>query len=273
MARTRSFSLLFVILLGALVAPAIAFPQEYTVEPAFGVAGFAAQDIVPITFWDLTLREMAIVLALAISPLLLAPVEIVFAAKVLSLLGFRRIARGNVLAHSIRNAIYGSIQKRPGISPGELAAETGISRGALAYHLALLRALGKIVLVKDHGAVCCFENSGTFNRCEQLMLTCLRSDTGRKILRALARSPGLSRAELGQILCVSGPTVTWHMKRLASDGAVSISRQGKFCRYVISDEMTAFLKRAGSTGEGYEILSTGENGMIPRAAWAQPAES
>ena len=273
MKSAPAYILLLVFLCIALSAPVFALPPEYTIEPSFGSIGMAAADVAPITFWDLTLREMAIVLALAISPLLLAPVEIVFAAKVLSLLGFRRIARGNVLANSIRNAIYGRIRKSPGISPGELAAETGISRGALAYHLALLRAMGKIVLVKDHGAVCCFENSDTLNRCEQLMLTCLRSDTGRKILRALARTPGLSRAELGQILCVSGPTVTWHMKRLASDGAVSISRQGKFCRYVISDEMTAFLKRAGSSWGGCEILSPGDSGVIPRAAWAQPAES
>ena len=248
MARTRSFSLLLVVLLGALAVPAIAFPQDYTIEPAFGVAGIAAQDIVPITFWDLTLREMAIVLALAISPLLLAPVEIGFTIKVLSFLGFRRIARGNVLTNSVRNAIYGRIRTRPGISPGVLAAETGISRGALAYHLALLRGLGKIVLVKDHGAVCCFENSGTFTRCEQLMLSCLRSDTGRKILHALARTPGLSRAELGQILCVSGPTVTWHMKRLTADGVVDVSRDGRFSRYAISEEMTAFLQRTGGDG-------------------------
>ena len=273
MKRTLVPALLFVVLLAVLAVPAVALPAQYTVEPAFGATGMAAPDIIPITIWDLTLREMAIVLVLAVSPLLLAPVEIFFAIKLLSFLGFRRIARGNILANSVRNTLYRCIRERPGISGGELAEEAGISRGALAYHIALLRAFGKIVLVKNHGAVCCFENSGAYSRCEQTMLNCLHSDTGKKILRALAATPGLSRAELGQVLSVSGPTVTWHMKRLAADGAVNVSRDGKFSRYVISEEMTIFLKRAGFSRGCYSLLSTGESGTIPRTALAGPAES
>jgi predicted transcriptional regulator len=273
MKRMLFSAVLFVLLLAMLAVPAVALPQEYTVEPAFGTTGAAATDVVPTTFWDLNLREMTIIGALAISPLLLIPVEIFFALKLLSFLGFRRIARGNVLANSVRNTIYVCIRERPGISPGELAEEAGISRGALAYHLTLLRALGKVILVKNHSSVSCFENSGAYNRCEQKMLNCLRTDTGRKILRALSMTPGLSRAEIGLVLGVSGPTVTWHMKRLAADGIVMVSRDGKFSRHVISEEMTAFLKRTGFF-RGFSSASPGgEGSAIPRAALAGSAES
>jgi predicted transcriptional regulator len=273
MKRTLFSAVLFVLLLAILAVPAVALPQEYTVEPAFGTIGAAATDVVPITFWNLNLREMTIIGALALSPLLLIPVEIFFALKLLSFLGFRRIARGNVLANSVRNTLYVCIRERPGISLGELAGEAGISRGALAYHLTLLRALGKIVMVKNHSSISCFENSGTYNCCEQKMLSCLRTDTGRKILRALAMTPGLSRAELGQVLGLSGPTVTWHMKRLAADGIVTVSREGKCSRHAISIEMTAFLKRTGCIGRFSSTSPVGEGSAIPRAALAGSAES
>lgn len=273
MKRMLFSAMVFTFLFATLAVPAAGLAEYYTVEPAFGATGTAATDIAPITFWDLSLREMVIIGALAISPLLLAPVEILFAIKLLSFLGFRRIARGNVLANSIRNTIYGCIRERPGISPGELAGVTGVSRGALAYHITLLRALGKIVIVKNHGAVSCFENTGTYNCGEQKMLNCLRTDTGQKILRALTGIPGLSRAELGQILDVSGPTVTWHMKRLAADGIVSVSRDGKYSRYFISEEMTAFIKRTGCIGGSCNTSSAGEGIAILRTALTGPAES
>ena len=110
-----------------------------------------APDVVPITFWNLTLREMVIIVALAISPVLVFPVEIFFALKLLSCFGFRRIARSNILASTIRNTIFSLIRSRPGISFVELLQETAISRGALTYHLALMRITGKIILLEDHG--------------------------------------------------------------------------------------------------------------------------
>jgi predicted transcriptional regulator len=273
MKRMLVIAVSLVVLLALLAAPAAAFVQEYTVEPAFGAVGIAAENIGPVTYWDLTPREMAIIGALAISPLLLIPVELFFAIKLLSFLGFRRIARKNVLLNSVRNTIYTCIRERPGISSGELATVAGISRGALAYHITLLRALGKIVLIKNHGAVSCFENSGTYNRREQQVLNYLRTDTGRKILDALAGTPGLSRAELGEMLGVSGPSVTWHMKRLAADGIVMVRREGKFSRYVISEEMTRFLNRTGCDRESYPVSSAGEGSTIPWAVFAGPAES
>lgn len=273
MARPWSLILVSGILLALLAVPAGAFPQEYTVEPGFGAVGTAAGDIVTLSFGDLTPREMAIVMALAISPLLLVPAEILFALKLLSFLGFRRIVRGNVLNNAVRMAIYRSIRERPGISPGELAGETGTSRGALAYHIALLRATGKIVLVKTHGTNGCFENSGTFSRSELTMVSCFRSEAAQKILRTLAATPGLSRAELGQILGVSGPTVTWHMKRLASDGAVRVSREGKFSRYVLSDDMAAIMKRTGIGTMHCRNSASGDGDPIRAAVLTGPVES
>jgi predicted transcriptional regulator len=243
MKRVRVSVLLLVVVCMALAVPAVAFPQDYTVEPAFGAVGTAAQDVVPVTFWDLTLREMIIIGALAISPACIFPVEIFFSLKLLSCFGFRRIARGNILTSTIRNTLYLLIRSRPGISFVSLIQETGISRGALTYHLALLRFSGKIIPMKEHGITGYFENSGKYDRNERIVLKYLRQDTDRQILSVLTKSPLMSRRDLEKVLGVSGPTVSWHMKRLIDDGILSIRKDGRFSRYILSDPARSCLEK------------------------------
>ncbi|MDD4136641.1 MAG: winged helix-turn-helix transcriptional regulator [Methanoregula sp.] len=234
MKRVLYPAVLLVLLATALAAPAVALPSQYTVEPAFGVVGMAAADVAPITFWDLTIREMVIIGVLAISPVFVFPVEIFFALKLISCFGFRRIARSNVLASTIRNTIYNFIRSRPGISFIELLQETRISRGALTYHLTIMQITGKIVILKDHGISSYFENSGKYDKGEQKVLKYLRQDTDKQILVALSGKPLMSRRDFEKILGVSGPTVTWHMKRLIDDGLLSLCKDGRFSRYVLS---------------------------------------
>jgi predicted transcriptional regulator len=245
MKRALFFTVLFTFLSVALAAPVSALPHGYLIEPAFGATGYAAPDVVPITFWDLTLREMVIIAALAISPLLVFPVEIFFALKLLSCFGFRRIARGNILDSTIRNTIFCLIRSRPGISFLELLQETAISRGALTYHLALMRITGKIILLEDHGITSYFENSGKYNPGEQKLLKYLRQDTDRQILLTLARRPMMSRRDFEKILGISGPTITWHMRRLIEDELLTLHKVGKFSRYELSSRTRSCLEKYG----------------------------
>jgi predicted transcriptional regulator len=245
MKRALSPAVLLIFLFIVLAAPAAAFPEEYTVEPAFGTVGTAAADVLPISFWDLTLREMVIIGALAISPAFVFPVEIFFALKLLSCFGFRRIRRSNILASPVRNTLYGLIRSRPGISLAGMVEETGISRGALTYHLTLMRVSGKITLLHDHGSTGYFENSGKYDESGQKVLKYLRQDTDKQILLALAGTPLLSRRDFEQILRISGPTVTWHMKRLIDDGLLTLHKDGRFSRYSLSAETLSYLSTYG----------------------------
>ena len=237
------FAAILLIFFLAFTVPAGALPQEYTVEPAFGAIGMTGADVAPITFWDLTLREMVIIGALAISPALVFPVEIFFALKLLSCFGFRRIARSNILASTIRNTLYSLIRSRPGISFVELLQETEISRGTLTYHLTLMRISGKIVPLADHGITGYFENSGKYDQNEQKVLKYLRQDTDRQILFALAHRPLMSRRDFENVLGVSGPTISWHMKRLIDDGLLSIRKDGRFSRYDLSERTRSCLEK------------------------------
>lgn len=233
------------VLLLLFAVPTAALPATYIVEPAFGAAGFAAPDVIPVSFWDLTLREMVIIAALAVTPVFVMPLEILFAAKVVSFLGFRRIVRANILASPVRSTLFARIREEPGISFAGLLDGMELSRGALTYHLMLLRLSGKIVFAGSHGITRYFENSDRYESGEREMITYLRQDTDRQILLALQNTSSLSRQDFEKLLGVSGPTVTWHMKRLAGDGLLSIRKDGRYSRYSLSDRAIGYFRKHG----------------------------
>lgn len=243
------------VLLLCLFAPAAAFtPGGYIIEPAYGATGTPAADLVPITFWDLTLREMAIVAVLSCCPFLVFPVELFFAVKILAILGFRKITGKNALDNATRERVYRIVISKPGIRSGELMEQAGISRGALNYHLEILKCLGKITVLKTRGTISYFGNSGTFDLAGQKVCNALNHERERKILKELLRHPERSRAGLAAVLNVSGPTVTWHINRLCADGILLVKKEGRHCRYVLTGE---------SAGSIRKFLGAAPAGTIP----------
>ena len=55
----------------------------------------------------------------------------------------------------------------------------------------------------------------------------LRSRTEKEILNILRTSPGISRKEVSKILNISGPSVSWHIKRLESIDVVEVRQKGR----------------------------------------------
>jgi len=243
-----------IILLAALLmAPASALARGYTVAPGYGSSGTPAPDLAPITFWDLSPGEMVIVGALAVSPVLVFPIEFLLMIKLFSCLAFRRVARANILSNLTRNMVYSCIAGNPGISPAALARETGISRGTLNYHVALLKFSGKIAVAKTRGSIGYFENNAKYDDFFQIVLKHLRTESERTILEVLAVRPGSTRSDLERILAVSGPTVTWHMQRMRADNLLSIRKDGRHTRYFLN----------GRTLECLRVFSCRDPASVP----------
>jgi predicted transcriptional regulator len=106
-----------------------------------------------------------------------------------------------------------------------------------------MRISGKIVPLADHGITGYFENSGKYDQDELKVLKYLRQDTDRQILFALAGNPLMSRRDFEKVLGISGPTISWHMKRLIDDGLLSIRKDGRFSRYVLSERTRFCLEK------------------------------
>jgi predicted transcriptional regulator len=247
MKRELFLASLLIVIVVLLAAP-VAAAGDYSVTPAYGSTGTPVPDLAPVSFWDLSWQDMAIVMALLLCPICVIPLEILFASKLLAFLGFRRIARRNILEQGTRSEIYQLIIANPGISFPSLKERLGLSRGTLTYHLLQLSAQHKIVIRKSNGRTSYFENNGRFDGIEQKILSHLANEQEKRILDHLLSSPGSSRQDLERVLGVSGPTITWYMKRLLSDGILSLRKDGRYSRYSLSAEVAGILSPLQNPG-------------------------
>ncbi len=221
------------------------FGNGYVVTPATDadIQGLTPGDTVRVSFWDLPPRVMALSVALSISPLLLFPVELFFLLKGIAFLGYRKITAGTVLMSEKRSRIYDTIKANPGIYFNELSQKTGINRGTLRYHLALLRMTGKISALVIEADIRYFENSGKFTETEQKVLKFLRNQKDRAIFEYLINNFATTRHDLETMLGISGAAVTWHMNRLRDAGILTVTRTGKTTRYTLDPEARKYLNK------------------------------
>jgi len=196
-----------------------------------------------ITFWELPPRLMLITVLQSISPVLIVPLGLFFFLQGLAFLGYRKITPGNVLGSPARSLIFEKIQANPGIYFNELSRETGLNRGSLRYHLALMRVTGKISTLVMDGDIRYFENSGRFSATEQKVLKFLRNNKERAIFTHLMDNPETTRGDLEKILGISGAAVTWHTNRLCDAGMLTVARSGKTARYLIDPDARMYLEK------------------------------
>ena len=148
-----------------------------------------------------------------------------------------------MLEQGVRAKIYEYIRQNPGIHLRGLAEEMGISMGTLRYHLNILRDTHKIALNGGVASVRFYENNGSYTPAEQHILNHLRNETTKKILKILITSPSSTRAEIAHEIGVTGPSITWHMKRLEDDEIVVIHREGRKISYEILPQIASYLSR------------------------------
>jgi len=231
------FLAIFLFLLFVIV-PAVS-AQEYTVRSGYDnppPADAMARTPQQVSFFELPLWVILAQLAFGIPELLLF-------LKLWAWFGIRRVSGGNVLEQDVRARIYEYIRKNPGIHLRGLAEEMGISMGTLRYHLNMLRLTHKITINEDVASVRFYENNGTYSPAEQQVFKHLRNETTRKILAILIDKPAATRAELASEIGITGPSITWHMKRLEGDNIISTRRDGRTIVYEIPAPIAGYLSR------------------------------
>ena len=121
------------------------------------------QDPEPISFFDLSLREMLVAVALSFSPVLVYPVELFFSLKLFAALGYRKVGQNAILWNRNRREIFASIAANPGVRFTALERLTGIKEGTLKYHLLILETKRRIVSFGSGRSLRYFENNGRYN--------------------------------------------------------------------------------------------------------------
>ncbi|WP_301662791.1 winged helix-turn-helix transcriptional regulator [Methanoculleus frigidifontis] len=206
-----------------------------------------AVDGEPVPHWQLGLRYLLWHAAASVSPDLADRVPIVilflFTTPLWLFVGYKLLERKRLLDHATRRTLFEQIRDNPGIHFSGLHRATGINTGTLHYHLAVLEREGKIVSHTAGGCTRYFENHGTIGERERTILVHLRNRTERAILEMLLQAPAGSRKEIAEELGITGPSVSWHMRRLAADGIVRVDRNGRGATYAIASDSAGLVQK------------------------------
>ncbi|MFA7694782.1 MAG: winged helix-turn-helix transcriptional regulator [Methanoregula sp.] len=241
----RKISIFIVFLVLIAPVPITALPNDgIVVSPGYAaIISDPPDDVTKISFWELSPRAMLLFTLVAISPILVFPVELFLVIKVFLLLGIRRLTKTRILDHESRMEIYDEIMKKPGISISQMVLLSDMNRGTLKYHLSVLEKSGKVTHISLQGNSLFFENSGKFSELEKRIVQNLKSEAKVKIFNYLLKFPMASRIDLAEALDVSGPTVSWHMQHLCNETILFESREGKEVKYRVNPEVVPYLRK------------------------------
>ncbi|MDD5142362.1 winged helix-turn-helix transcriptional regulator [Methanoregula sp.] len=237
--------LIGIILIAVLVVPSHADNTGgYTVSPVPpGMNPGISFETKEVSFWELPLQVIILSLALSVSPLLELMTQLFLFTKFYLYLGYRKIARKNILQNDTREKIYQCIRENPGIFFNAITRKTGIRPGTLRYHLIMLHTENKVSILASEGHARYFENSDHFSDAEKNILKFIQNKKDCQILTQLMKTPELNRKELGNKLGISGLMITWYTKRLNDAGLISLEKVGKKARYEISPEVRNYLEK------------------------------
>ncbi|VVC72163.1 Winged helix-turn-helix DNA-binding protein [uncultured archaeon] len=143
--------------------------------------------------------------------------------------------RLNIQALEVRQQLFEFIQKYPGLHFREIQRRTGMSIGALQYHLKQLSDEKLVIGMKD-GEYTRYYNVGAVTDADKFLLPFLRQKPMRRMLITLLERKKANNKELSKVSGVSPATTSWYLSKLLAAGIVTKRKQGREVFYTILDE-------------------------------------
>lgn len=140
--------------------------------------------------------------------------------------------RVNIQALEVRQQLFEFIQKFAGLHFREIQRRTGMSVGALQYHLRQLQDEKLVVAVKD-GEYTRYYPVGAVTESDKFLLPFLRQKPMRRILVFLLESKTANNKALCKVSGVSPATTSWYLAKLLSAGIVGKRKQGREMIYSV----------------------------------------
>jgi len=214
------------------------------IEPAYGMdtSNMTLAETHVATPEEISFNTRMFILAMTISPIVLGIYHILISVYMIPVLRFKTVNKENVLCNSKRQEIWRVVNEHPGMSYNELRDMTSHVKGHFRYHLEMLVQCGSLEKYQINGFIGYFDAGGSVTDSEKAMIIAFKSKTEREIYSILLKNKGISRKELSEHLDISGPAVTWHMKRLTSLGIVRATDSGNYVIYSLSDAQTRYLR-------------------------------
>jgi DNA-binding transcriptional ArsR family regulator len=122
-------------------------------------------------------------------------------------------------SNSTRTEVYNFVVANPGIQFRAICTGLSIAIGTAEFHLGILKKAGLIYFLRD-GKYKRFFASKKFSQKEMKLLSLLRHETIRKILKTIANEKTVSHNKLASNLSITSQGLTWQMKRLREEGVI-----------------------------------------------------
>ena len=244
---------LIMITLIFLVVPVPAFETGgYSVQPAYElspdydtlyfhpgtVAGALTQAPEPqqIEYADLPVAILLILTVAGFLSLLAAGIKLIVSGNLPAISGLLKLKRNNLLDNDARNQVYTVIRQNPGVCLSEIERLTKLTNKNVTYHVNKLLTYHMIAVEKSANGKGYFPNSTNGSPHERLLALHLKNPNERTIIGLISKKPGISRKEIGEMLSISGPSVSWHISKLEDDHIVKKIKNGTIVHHYITSD-------------------------------------
>jgi predicted transcriptional regulator len=164
-----------------------------------------------------------------------ATVDMLFSTKFFfAIAGCLIIDPENVLNNPSRFKIYTYIKTKPGAYISEIVEKAGLDRGAVKYHLKILKDQNKIESYKDSGKVRYFECDSIYNEKEIRVISALQNLMNQKIISKILNEKCNTNVALAREIGVSKATISWYIKNLRETGLIKETKKGRRTIYRIN---------------------------------------
>jgi len=140
----------------------------------------------------------------------------------------------SVFNNSTRVAIYDFIKANPGVQFRGICTQLGISIGVAEFHLGILKKAGLISFFRD-GRYKRFFESKKFSQKKIELISLLRHDTAKSILKTMLDEKQVSHSELAYQLSITSQGLTWQMNQLKKEGIIQENRENTKVTYSLED--------------------------------------
>jgi predicted transcriptional regulator len=132
-----------------------------------------------------------------------------------------------------KDVLLRHINNIPGIRYRELLRFTGLSNGALAYHLSQLEKSSQIRVDRQKEKRTTRYYSINIPTQESDILRHLRNEVSRQIIKLTLEHDLCTFNEIVEHLNRASSTTSWHLKRLKDAGIISVKHGGEYQMYQI----------------------------------------
>jgi predicted transcriptional regulator len=146
----------------------------------------------------------------------------------------------SVFNNSMRVEIYNFIKANPGVQFRGICNQLGLSIGLAEFHLGVLKRAGLISFIRD-GRYKRFFESKKFSPKEMEIISLLRHDTTRSILKTMLEGKKISHGRLAHQLSITSQGLTWQMNRLKNEGIIQESKDGMKAIYSLDEAYAPML--------------------------------